>query len=194
MWLNKLRIAICNCPNCDCPNCLNPICGDRIANVPEPKLRFVTARFAVPPAKAREASLWIEHGPRAARYDAASFYAQDCAYLPSVWTWASQPFSVRAPTVFDGPYVSAHERGPAVSPPSTKEGTVKNPKLKVQPSAGVTDPETDLSPRRHRPAPSRCSHSPSPAPNYMENLPRTRQVAAAASPRGRQSKSQIRVG
>ena len=76
-------------------------------------------------------------GPWAARFYAATLYAQEPGYLPSGWYWAAQSLNVRAPPLFDGAFGSVREQSSAVPLSSRRESADKNPKFEVNLSAGV---------------------------------------------------------
>ena len=79
------------------------------------------------PHKARGVSPWKEHGPWAARFFAASLYAQGWAHLPSAWDRAAQYPKMRAPPLFGGTFGSLRAPTSAVSPPCTQGEVGKNP-------------------------------------------------------------------
>ena len=176
-------------------------CCTRPTHIAVPS-RYVVGEFSS--SKASGISLWMERGPWAARYFAASLRAQDCGRPPSTWNWAAQSIDVRGPPLVRsglrqlgqplGASVprralgSVRRHSPAVSLPSTQEEAEKTPKLKVNFSAGVARPDEDLLPRRRHPPPSRRSPSPSSLSNYMVNLSRARQEGATIPPRRRRSK------
>ena len=71
-----------------------------------PNLRHVRAEA---PYKARGISPRMEHGPWAARYFAASLYAQKWGYLPPTWDWVAQSLNVSAPPLCDGAFGSVRD-------------------------------------------------------------------------------------
>ena len=83
-----------------------------------------------------------------------------------------------------------HAPSPAVCPPSTQDQDGKNPKSEAHLTAGVTDPDEDLSDRRGHPTPHRRTPPSNSLPRDTENPPRDRQEDANVPPRGRQSEPQ----
>ena len=150
--------------------------------------------WRVPPSEDRGISMWMGHGPWAARYFAAPLYVQDCRNLLSDWDWAAQFLGAHAPSLFDSSLVSAHKRSPAVSLPSTPEDGGKHPKLKVNLPEGVTRSDGDFSPLRRHTTRSRCFLPPRPPPKITGKSSRTRQEDVTTPPRGRQSGSRPRGG
>ena len=78
---------------------------------------------------------------------------------------------------------------PAVTPPSTREASEKNPELQVHVEAGVADPDEDLPNHRRHPRPYRRSPTSSSAPTYTEDISRPKPQDAKVSPNGGKSES-----
>ena len=115
----------------------------------------VLARYEVgelSPEDAREISLRMEQGPRAARCYAARLFAQHLGYIPAARDWAAQSLNLRAPPLSDGVFGSARERSSPVPPPSGQVDYGPNPKLNVHSNAGVSPPDDDLFTRPRQPS------------------------------------------
>ena len=114
----------------------------------------VSARYEVgelSPQQARGISLWMEHGPWAARNYAALLNAQHWGYLPTNWDWAEQSLDLPAPPRFDGVSGSVREKSPALCPPSKQVGDGPDPKLGAHLNAGMSPHDEYFLTRQRQP-------------------------------------------
>ena len=86
--------------------------------------------------KAHGAQLWEDHGPRAARYFAATLNARGNGSISSAWDWAAQYLILKAPALSDG-YFGAEHLGAPILPAQSARETLGTPSTRWARFPGV---------------------------------------------------------